>query len=314
MDDKNEMLKAIKETIGDRSAQIIDIHDTFKFKCQQCGQCCMNRHDIIVNPFDVYNGAKYLGITPEEFIITYLDAELGSKSKIPILLLKSDEETGFCPFLKFDVKGGGKFKCSIHAAKPGACANHPIGVVTACKTDSDDDEEFTFIKVDQCENSKCDNDVLVKDWVQPYIDNVEDIRLAHKIQTYITNFFLPSDFFQLSMFILHAADANTGVGTEIKLDKAKEKLRDAIQAVFANTIGYGYTNYDINKPFAEQAKKNLEILKDFYEAMKKIFELMKQTCGIKEGESIQEFIEQHQGILYDNNTDMTKGGDTNGNN
>ena len=314
MDDKNEMLKAIKETIGDRSAQIIDIHDTFKFKCQQCGQCCMNRHDIIVNPFDVYNGAKYLGITPEEFIITYLDAELGSKSKIPILLLKSDEETGFCPFLKFDVKGGGKFKCSIHAAKPGACANHPIGVVTACKTDSDHDEEFTFIKVDQCENSKCDNDVLVKDWVQPYIDNVEDIRLAHKIQTYITNFFLPSDFFQLSMFVLHAADANVGVGAGIKSDEAKERLRDAIQTVFTNTIGFGYVNYDTSKPFAEQAIKNLETLKDFYEVMKELFELMKMSCGIKEGDSIQEFVEQHQEILYHDNTDMTEGGDTNGNN
>ena len=175
MDDKNAMLEAIKKTTRDDSTQIIDINDTFKFKCQQCGQCCMNRHDIIVNPFDVYNGAKYLGITPEEFVITYLDAELGSKSKIPMLLLKSDDETGFCPFLKFDVKGGGKFKCSIHAAKPGACANHPIGVVTARKTDSDV-EEFTFIKVDQCENSKCDNDVLVKDWVKPYLDNTEEIR------------------------------------------------------------------------------------------------------------------------------------------
>ena len=77
---------------------------------------------------------------------------------------------------------------------------------------------------------------------------------------------------------------------------------------------YGYTDYDISKPFTEQAKKNLEVLKDFYEAMKEIFELMKQACGIKEGDSIQEFVEQHQGILYDNNTDMTKGGNTNGNN
>ena len=313
MDDKNEMLEAIKNVTKDKSTQIIDINDTFKFKCQQCGQCCMNRHDIIVNPFDVYNGAKYLGITPEEFVITYLDAELGSKSKIPMLLLKSDDETGFCPFLKLDVKGGGKFKCSIHAAKPGACANHPIGVVTARKTDSDD-EEFTFIKVGQCENSKFDNDVLVKDWVQPYLDNTEDIRLAHKIQTYITNFFLPSDFFQLSMFVLHATDANIGVGAGVTSDKAKEKLKDAVQTVFVNTIGYGYVDYDTSKPFAEQAKKNLEALKDFYETMKELFELMKMACGIKEGDSIQEFVEQHQGILYDGNTDMTEGGDTNGSN
>ena len=313
MDDKNAMLEAIKKTTGDDSTQIIDINDTFKFKCQQCGQCCMNRHDIIVNPFDVYNGAKYLGITPEEFVITYLDADLGSKSKIPMLLLKSDDETGFCPFLKLDVKSGGKFKCSIHAAKPGACANHPIGVVTARKTDSDV-EEFTFIKVDQCENSKCDNDVLVKDWVKPYLDNTEEIRLAHKIQTYITNFFLPSDFFQLSMFVLHAADANIGAGAGVKLDEVKEELRDVMKTVFVNTIGYGYTDYDISKPFAEQARKNLEVLKDFYGAMKELFELMKISCGIKEDDSVQDFIEQHQGILYHDNTDMTEGGDTNGNN
>lgn len=313
MDDKNAMLETIKKTTRDDSTQIIDINDTFKFKCQQCGQCCMNRHDIIVNPFDVYNGAKHLGITPEEFVITYLDAELGYKSKIPMLLLKSDEETGFCPFLKFDVKGGGKFKCSIHAAKPGACANHPIGVVTARKTSSDD-EEFTFIKVNQCENSKCDNDVLVKDWVQPYIDNTEEIRLAHRIQTYITDFFLPSDFFQLSMLILHATDANIDVGAGIKSDEVKDKLRNAVQTVFANTIGFGYVDYDTSKPFTEQARKNLALLKDFYETMKELFEIMKMTCGIKEGDSIQEFVEQHQGILYDGSTDMTEGGNTNGNN
>ena len=313
MNDNDEILKAIKKTIGNDGVQFIDINDTFKFKCQQCGQCCMNRHDIIINPFDVYNGAKYLGITPEEFIITYLNPDLGANSKIPMLLLNSDKETGFCPFLKIDVKGGGKFKCSIHAAKPGACANHPIGVVTTYKTDSDD-KEFAFIKVDQCENSKCDNNVLVKDWVQPYLDNAEDIHLAHKIQTYITNFFLPSDFFQLSMFVLHAADSIIDVDDEIKLDEIKEMLRHAMKTIFINTIGYGYTDYDINKPFAEQAKKNLEALKDFYEVMKELFEFMKTSCGIKEGDSIQDFIEQHQEILYDNDTDITEGGNTNGNN
>ena len=78
MNDNDEILEAIKKTIGNDGVQFIDINDTFKFKCQQCGQCCMNRHDIIINPFDVYNGAKYLGITPEEFIITYLHADLGA--------------------------------------------------------------------------------------------------------------------------------------------------------------------------------------------------------------------------------------------
>ena len=116
------------------------------------------------------------------------------------------------------------------------------------------------------------------------------------------------------MFVLHAADANIGAGAGVKLDEVKEELRDVMKTVFVNTIGYGYTDYDISKPFAEQARKNLEVLKDFYEAIKELFELMKMSCGIKEDDSIQDFIEQHQGILYHDNTDMTEGGDTNGNN
>ena len=308
MNNEKEMLNAIKEITKDNNVQIIDVNDTFKFKCQQCGQCCMHRDDIIVNPFDVYNGAKYLNITPEDFVIKYLNAELGAKSKIPMLLLRSDEKTGFCPFLKFDTKNGGKFKCNIHPAKPGACANHPIGTVTTRKTDSDV-EEFTFIKVEQCENSKCDNDVLVKDWVKPYIDNVKEIRIAHKIQTYVTDFFIPSDFFMLSTFILNVNDSESTLS-----NTAKEGLKTAIKSVLINTIGIGYTDYDINKPFAEQAQNNLEKLKDFYEDINELFNIIKKACEIKDGDSIQEFIEQHQGILYDNNTDMTEGGDTNGNN
>ena len=116
------------------------------------------------------------------------------------------------------------------------------------------------------------------------------------------------------MFVLHSADANVGVGAGIKSDEVKEKLRDVIQTVFTNTIGFGYVDYDTSKPFAEQAIKNLEELKDFYEVMKELFELIKMSCGIKEGDSVQDFVEQHQGILYHDNTDMIEGGNTNGNN
>ena len=63
-----------------------------------------------------------------------------------MLLLKSDDETGFCPFLKLDVKGGGKFKCSIHAAKPGACANHPIGVIMSFEKNTNK-IDYEYVKV-----------------------------------------------------------------------------------------------------------------------------------------------------------------------
>lgn len=315
MEKENEVIETIRKFTKDENAQFIKLDDTFKFKCQQCGQCCMHRHDIILNPFDVYNGAKYLGITTDEFVSKYLDVELGADSKIPMLLLKSDERTGFCPFLKFDVKGGGKFKCSIHAAKPGACANHPIGVITSHKMDSEDDsddniEELSFIKVEQCDNSKSDNDVLVRDWVKSYTDNIEEIRVAHEIQTYMTKFFMPSELFKLCSFIIRTKKAS-------KLEDAKDifgMFLMAMETVVHSTIGYGYIEYDTNKPFLEQARKNKEELKGLYEAVGNIFKEMKEACGLKEDDNIDKLLDMANAMFYNKDTENLEGGDADVNN
>ena len=132
MNNNEEKLKLLKEAIGSNDLEFIGIDDSFGFECKQCGKCCMNREDIILNPFDVYNGAKHLGIDVFEFIKKYTYSTLGGQSKIPMLLLKT-LSNGFCPLLKFDIKDGGKFKCIIHDAKPNACANHPIGVIRDAK-------------------------------------------------------------------------------------------------------------------------------------------------------------------------------------
>ena len=299
MKDDNEMLEMVKKITNDNNTEIIDINDTFKFKCQQCGQCCMHRHDIILNPFDVYNGAKYLGITTEEFIVKYLTMNIGSNSKIPMLILNSDEKTGFCPFLELDIKAGGKFKCSIHPAKPGACANHPIGVIASRKLEdeleTDGSSEFTFIKVGQCENSKCDNDVLVKDWVKPYTDNANEIHMAHELQTYITNFFMPSDYFKLCTYIINSVESEEAASE--MLQKLKDSIKDSMKTICLNTIGLGYAEYDISKPFLEQAQQNKESLKEFYSLIRKLYDFMLDTFNIEEGH-VDEFIEQFENMDY----------------
>ena len=313
MEDNNEILKIIKEIGKDDSIEIIDINDTFKFKCQQCGKCCMHRHDIIVNPFDIYNGAKYLGITTEEFVTKYLDTQLGAESKIPILLLKSNN-AGFCPFLEFDSKNGCKFKCAINEAKPGACANHPIGVIRQYENSKTDttEEDFIFIKVEQCDNSKSDEDVLVKDWVQPYIDNAKEIKAAQDLQTYITRVFPVHDFFKLSKFVL---SYNVIDKCNDKITDTKEKLYETLKSVISNTIEYVYVNYDINKPFLEQVEENKKILKDFYELIKGLFNVMKESYGIKEGDSIDDFIKNNKDMLFQYEAeDNVEGEDTNVNN
>jgi Fe-S-cluster containining protein len=266
-DEKQEFLEKMKEMVGAEHIEYIDLDDTFGFKCQQCGKCCMNREDIILNPFDIYNGARYLGITCEEFIKQYTRMDLGGNSKIPMLLLRTTEN-GFCPLLKFDVKDGAKFKCSIHPAKPGACSNHPIGIMRSRKKDSDEQEELSFVKVDQCPNSVSDEQQLVRDWVKPYLDHAEEISYAHTMQTMVVDYFDPAKFWRFIQNIVMLLKERD--------NELYEKFLDLPKTYFGTIIGYAYTNYDINRPFVEQAKENIKHLDDFFVHTKTLYESLDQ--------------------------------------
>lgn len=276
----NETLEKMKELTGDVSIKQIDANDSFGFKCQQCGQCCMHRNDIILNPFDVYNASKYLGITPEEFIIKYTYSTLGSNSKIPMILLKS-EKNGFCPFLKFDIKSGGKFKCTIHDAKPGACANHPIGVARGKHLDTGE-MKTEYVICQQCNNSVSDEMHVVKDWVKKYIDNENEICLAHEIQTKVIKYFDPKEFYEnIQIINLYGKLVQDNINEENcdpdddKILKIIELGQQVFKVYLTKTVSLGYTEYDINQPFAPQAEKNAKELDEFYKNTIEVFDKMK---------------------------------------
>lgn len=94
--------------------------EPFKFHCTMCGKCCIKREDILLNPRDMYNLAKELGMTPHEVMNTYCETYIGSDSRLPVVRLKPRGEIRRCPLLK-------DRKCSIHNSKPTVCALFPIG-------------------------------------------------------------------------------------------------------------------------------------------------------------------------------------------
>lgn len=94
--------------------------EPFKFHCTMCGKCCIKREDILLNPRDMYNLAKELGMTPHEVMNTYCETYIGSDSRLPVVRLKPRGEIRRCPLLK-------DRKCSVHNAKPTVCALFPIG-------------------------------------------------------------------------------------------------------------------------------------------------------------------------------------------
>lgn len=114
MNDREELIQELmKNPIGK--------DETFYFKCRQCGECCKNRVDILLSPFDLCRMAKALGKLLHEVLYEYGNLYVGGTSKVPLVSLNMRRDNGKCPFLMEDNR------CRIHNHKPTACALYPLG-------------------------------------------------------------------------------------------------------------------------------------------------------------------------------------------
>lgn len=82
--------------------------ERFSYTCHRCLKCC--QHKLIqVNPYEVAQLSRHLGISTTEFIAHHLDGVF--------LRRRSD---GTCEFL-------GPEGCTVHAARPLVCRLYPLG-------------------------------------------------------------------------------------------------------------------------------------------------------------------------------------------
>ena len=270
-----EIAKGIAEQVGN-SVEVIQEEDTFDFKCQRCGQCCVGRNDIVLSSFDIYDGAKYLGITCQEFVEKYANITLGRNSKLPVLTLKIDDR-GWCPFLKFDVKAGGLFGCSINDAKPGACRNHPIGIATSFKVEDDGTEvmnEFC-IKVEQCDNSKGHNNpVKVADWIEKSKKTQEERMLSHKLQvTPISEMEIKKFYTLFGINSMPPADFDSWKEEDKEVvEEIMQQSKEALKGLFDAIVSLTYVNFETDKPFVEQAEANIAELEKICSKCNELYE------------------------------------------
>lgn len=286
---QEQLKKAAEELNMPGEPEFIGIDDEFEFECQQCGSCCMHRSDIILNAFDIYNAAKYLGIDPTEFLKTYTDRILGAQSKIPMVVLKTDPDSGFCPFLKFDYIDDGKFKCTINPAKPGACRSHPIGLLSECNVEDMDSSAIktSFIKVEQCPQSKTGKMQKVRDWMEYYLDHQDESLMAHKMTIMTTSVINWREFFLMTGVFAAGAQLHG------KIDVRNDMMCQAFSMMASMLIQYGYANFEIDKDFEIQCEENRlflsekfkEIADDLIPAMREVF---KGTCGVSTKDALEE--------------------------
>ena len=236
--------------------KVVDLDDEIDFKCQQCGKCCMDRNDIIVNPLDIYNISKYLKMQPGDVIDKYFNIDLGGNSKIPIIFLKP-LGNGFCPFLNTDHANKSKFVCSINPVKPNACYLHPLG---AARNMSSGKNEVCFIKVEQCPQSKGHNNkIKVRDFVQRYLDSEDDIKIANRLQTIIEEFFPANLIYLLCTMFPDKCFPS---------DDYRPFLKNLYYSFVSGYIHFAYENYVSERPFDQQAEDNMEKLKEMLSDIK----------------------------------------------
>jgi hypothetical protein len=191
--------------------------DSFTFGCNQCGECCKEREDILLTPLDLFKITKYLKKSIEEVLNQYCEFYEGETSKLPVVRIKPKEYRRTCPFLN-------KGKCIVQAQKPACCALFPIGRMTNMETG-----EFIYFKQPISCGSK-NQTQTVRQWLEEFsvLEEEKITILWHK---------------------------NMGVLSEI-LRKVYEKFNfnhdDINTMLFLNL----YVKYDLEREFMPQFEKN----------------------------------------------------------
>ena len=94
--------------------------EPFDLVCAGCGDCCRNRRDLVLSGYDLYRIARRLGLPPRLTADAFCKQEFAPQTLLPAVVLRPNARTGNCPFFEADA-------CTIHAARPLACALYPLG-------------------------------------------------------------------------------------------------------------------------------------------------------------------------------------------
>lgn len=224
-------LKYIMDNFDD---MLIGLDDTFHFGCKQCGKCCINREDILLNPQDLYNIAKELNITSKEVVEKYCETYIGETSRIPIVRLQPRGTIKRCPLLKDQ-------KCSVHRAKPTVCAMYPIGRCIKMEHDEYEKNGFANAQIEYIFNRT----------------DCGDQSETHTVREWLESFGIPA---QDESFLLWNRTISA-VGRKIHEIEPNypERAMDLVWSLIFSAL---YLSYDMGKGFFEQFKENAEKLLD----------------------------------------------------
>lgn len=221
----------------------LTLDDTFTFGCNQCGKCCKYREDIIISPYDLFRIAKFLSETPMEVIEHYCIYYIGNDSRLPVVLLKALGSERACPFLK-------RRRCTIHQAKPAACALYPLGRMV--KSDGKQSSAtMYFLQPVRCGTK--DQTHTVREWLQEFDLDQSDTWFQAWQETVFDLMQLVKELIQLLS-------------------------EDTMNHFYSLLFSEMYLSYNLSEDFFPQFQNNMTRLKDF------LSEMLRDTQGANRDE------------------------------
>ena len=118
--------------------------DDFCFHCHKdvsCWNTCCHGADITLPPYDILRLARYLHLTPAEFLEGYTVPAEHAESGMPVVKIKmgGDDGQGACPFMD-KVEG-----CRVYDFRPSACRYYPLGLISVKMKEAEAKDDFHFL-------------------------------------------------------------------------------------------------------------------------------------------------------------------------
>ena len=238
---------------------ILERKDTFNFTCVQCGECCRNREDILLNQMDIFRLCKEKQMEPKEFFAKYCEIYAGEQSKLPLARVQFRPVYDFsnrvigtrCPFLG---KKDGLYFCRVHKSKPFVCFSYPLGRVQK----QAEKAEYVLQTDVHCAGAmKAKADGTMQE-VESWMFGKERLDIEEEYNNIFSGFL--NSFYKW-----------------INLDKlaGSKKLLPIYKKWFGIAGELLYVNYDFEadeKAFLEQLKTNISLIQEMCDFVVKEFE------------------------------------------
>jgi Fe-S-cluster containining protein len=138
--------------------------DTFRFSCHKglsCfTQCCADV-TIFLTPYDVLRMKRSLGVSSEEFLARYTLVPFSKDQRLPVVVLKMNEDEGKrCPFVTDQ-------GCGIYNDRPWSCRMYPMGLASPKESACPGQQEFYFLMEEEhCKGFAAGEELTVREWLE----------------------------------------------------------------------------------------------------------------------------------------------------